>query len=1142
MPEPQVYARNPAIRGEQIVFVADDDLWSVPATGGVARRLTADATPASSPWLSPDGSLVAYVSRREGPAEVIVTGAGSPAEPRRLTWWGGSVGRVLGWLDDGRVLATSSIGQAFRRMQWAWALPLDGGPPTRMLWGPVTGMAIGPGGATLLGVHQSRFAGAAWKRYRGGTAPKIWIDRDGSGQFSLFAPELDGQLEDPGWCQGRVVFVSDHEGYGNIYSAAPSGDDLRRHTDHGDFYARAAATDGRRVVYQCAGDLWVLDELTADSQPRRLELQLGSAVVGRRRRPLAAADHVGDLAVDHSGRASALEVQGALAWVTHRDGPAPVLSAGGPVRARLPVVLGQRGVVAWVTDADGDDAIEVRPIEVHPTEDGDSRPARRFGAGQLGRILELRAAPDGRHLALATHDGRVLLADPDAGTWREIERSASGAASGLAWSPDSAWLAWSHAGPAPWVGSGDTVIRQIRMTPVGDGAGPAGSVVEVTPLRFDDHDPAFSRDGKYLAFLSARTFDPVYDEHIFDMGFVTATRAYLLPLAATTASPMEPEAAGRAPAWLTPEPPGARAVPAPAPAAPAAPAASAGSPEAPAGSSAEAPDGSSAEAPAGDAPGPVEVKVDLDGLADRVVPIPVAAGDYRDLAAAHDGLLWLAAPLGGQLGEDRSSPTADPAKPRLVRFDLDKRRELTLREGVDAFAVSGDGRSVVVKDKDGLRVVPADKPAADNGQDGDGDNDDQIDVDLSRLRLHVDPPARWRQMYDETARLMRDHFWVADMSGVDWDAAAARYRPLLERIATRGDLSELLWELNGELGTSHAYELREPPAVDDALAQGWLGTDLSRQDDGTWQVDAVLTAETSVPAARSPLRAPGAAVDAGQRIVAVDGTPVGPDGVAPLLAGSVDRPVQLTVQAGDRQRTVVVVPTGDETPLRYYAWVAANRAAVHAASDGRVGYLHIPNMVARGWADLHRDLRIELTREALVVDVRDNGGGPLSELVLEKLSRTVTAWNIVRHAQPSTYPFDAPRGPMVAIINEYAGSDGDIFSAGFRRRHLGPLVGTRTWGGVIGIDGRYQLVDGTTVTQPRYAFWFDDTGWAVENHGVDPDVEVHRPPQDWAAGIDQQLDTAVRLVLDELTRRPAATPPDPATRPSRAAPVLPPRS
>jgi tricorn protease len=1085
------YLRHPSIRGDRIAFAAEDDVWLTAAGGGRAWRLTADSAPVSGIRLSPDGATVAFVSTRDGAPEVHVVAAdGGPS--RRLSHWGDVNTRIVGWHPDGRVIAATAAGEPFRSRVWAWALPLDGGVPERLPFGPVSSVGFGPAGAVVLGVDQRRGA-ASWKRYRGGTAGKMWIDREGGGEFVRLLGDNPAQLEDPDWVGDRVVFLSDHEGWGNVYSVTPDGTDLRRHSDHGESYARALRTDGTRAVYQRLGEIWLLDELAADSRPRRVEVTLGGPRTARQPRPVAAADHLGDIAPDRTGQATAVEVLGTVHWLTSKDGPAPVLLDAPGVRARLPRVLGPAAAagseavarVAWVTDAEGDDALEVTAA------DG-SGEARRFAAGELGRVLELVASPDGASLGVATHDGRVLLVDTAEGSVRELDRTGYAEASHLSFSPDSAWLAWSHPGAE--------TLRQIRAARVGgevtDGE-PA--VIEVTPLRFIDTAPVFTADGLHLAFLSTRTFDPVYDEWVFDLSFTAATRPYLVPLAAATPSPFDPRPGGRP----------------------------AGTPE-------------SGDADGEDAP-PQPVTIDLPGLDQRVTAVPVVTARSYGLSAAKDGLLWLEAPPAGLLGEDRATADGEPPRSRLVRYDLLKRKELILADEVDGYALTGDGKRVLVRDGQAVRLVPADRRV---DPEGEGDREAIVDVDLRRLRLRVDPSAQWPQMFDEAGRLMRDHFWTADMAGVDWEGVLARYRPWVDRVATRDDLSELLWEVQGELGSSHAYETPPPRPPEPGRSVGHLGADLARDGD-RWRVTRVLPGESSVRGARSPLAAPGVAVVAGEAIVAVDGRPVDAAvGPAPLLDGSAGVPVELTVEAADggQTRRVVVVPLDDEGPLRYQSWVAGCRAAVHEASGGRVGYLHIPDMVANGWAQLHRDLHLEVAREAVVVDVRDNRGGHVSELVLEKLARRVQGWDTTRHGPPTTYPSDAPRGPMVAVCNEQAGSDGDIVTAGFKQLGLGPVVGTRTWGGVIGIDGRYKLVDGTSVTQPRYAFWFTSVGWSVENHGVDPDHEVQIAPQDWAAGRDTQLATAVRLALEALETRPAATPPDPATRPSRTPPELPPRA
>ena len=696
-----------------------------------------------------------------------------------------------------------------------------------------------------------------------------------------------------------------------------------------------------------------------------------------------------------------------------------------------------------------------------------------------------------------------------AGSVRELAASGNGLITGLAWSPDSAWLAWSQPADHPG-GMGGNPLRRLRLARLAD-----GQVTEVTDGRFIDTDPVFTRDGKYLAFLSRRSFDPVYDAHFFDLSFPFGARPFLLPLLAELAPPFGPQLGGR--------------------------------PVGPAkgehaqhghGNSAAGDAASAGEAGRGDdADAPPPVRIDTDGMIDRIVAVPVPESRYSRLRAVKDGLAWLREPLTGNLGVGGARPSDDAPRPVLERFDFDRREAAELTGDADWFEASGDGTRLVVSDRGHLTVIPA------AGKADDDNPDDRIRVDRSRARFMADPVAMWHQAYAEVGRIVRHEFWVADLAGVDWDGASDEYRPLLDRIATESDFTDVLWELLGELGTSHAYAI--PPGGSGGPEEAsLLGADLDRTADG-WRIGRIVRGETSDPRARSPLAGPGSRIQAGDLLVAVDGRPVGPDGPGPLLAGMAGKPVELTVAAGGpggELRSSIIVPLAADKRLRYQDWVTRKRAEVRALSGGLVGYLHVPDMVSEGWADFHRDLRTEMLRDALIIDVRGNSGGHTSQLIVEKLARRVIAWDNPRHALPSTYPEDAPRGPVVAIADECAGSDGDIVTAAIRMLHLGPVVGARTWGGVIGYDDEHELVEGSRITVPKLAFWMSDVGWGVENHGVDPDVEVLQAPGDWAAGRDAQLETAVRLALEALPGTPAARPPDPGTRPSRRRPSLPPRS
>ncbi|MEU6850670.1 PDZ domain-containing protein [Actinacidiphila alni] len=1095
--------RHPHPHGDTIAFTAEDDVWVAPLDGGRAWRVSADNVPVGRPRVSPDGAWVAWTSTLDGAPEVQVAPLDG-GQARRLTYWGSARTAVRTWTPDGGLVVISTAGEATPRRSWAREVPLDGGPARTLPYGPVGDVAYGPGGAVLLQSATMSREAAYWKHYRGGTAGKLWIDAAGDGGFERLHADLDGNIECPMWAGDRIAFLCDHEGAGALYSSLPDGTDLRRHTpaDGVDgFYARQAATDGRRVAFTAGGRLHLLDDLTDPAaRPYPVEVRLGGQRADLRPYPVRAAHHLGDARPDHTGRGSALEIRGTTHWLTHRGGPARALSAEPGVRTRLPRVFGQGGAdgdqqVVWVTDADGEDALEVAPAAGLPA----GTAPRRLAAGRLGRVLRMEVSPDGHRVAVASHDGRVLLVSIQTGEVREVIAGDAGDASGLAFSPDSAWLAWSHPGPGG--------LRQLKLAATAD-----LTVTDATPLRFQDSAPAFTADGRHLAFLSERAFDPVYDAHVFDLSFPNACRPYLITLAATTPSPFGPQRHGRPYDAADDEADGRTAGPG------------------------EEQDGGAAKEPAGeggkdDRPRTPVTRVDTEGLADRIVPFPVEAGHYSGLRAAKGGVLWLRHPLTGTLGSALATPEAEPPRTVLERYDLAQLRTEEIADDADGFAVTGDGSKVLLRTGSRLRVTPADSKS-----DADDEHGGSVTVDLSRVRVTVRPQDEWRQMFDETHRLMRDNFWRADMGGTDWPAAAARYRPLLDRIATHDDLIDVLWELHGELGTSHAYVIPSGGHTDPLHRQGLLGADISRTDDGSWRIDRVLPGESSDPDARSPLAAPGVAVRAGDTLLAVDGRPVDPvTGPGPMLVGTAGKPVELTVApaAGGPVRQVVAVPLADEEALRYHDWVAGRRAHVHRASGGRLGYLHVPDMVGSGWAQLHRDLRVEVAREGLVVDVRENRGGHTSQLVIEKLARRVIGWDVWRDGRPFSYPMDAPRGPVVAVANEFSGSDGDIVNAAIRALGIGPVVGTRTWGGVIGIDSRYRLVDGTGVTQPKYAFWLEGFGWDVENHGVDPDVEVLQTPQDWAAARDPQLDKAVELALAALAERPAKTPPDLPDLPDR---------
>jgi len=1064
------YLRFPTISADTVAFVSEDDLWTVPAEGGVARRLTANLAETSRPRLSPDGAMVAFTSREEDHPEVwCMPSAGGPA--RRLTHLGGAITNVVGWSPDGRIAAVSTAEQPFRR--WSMPLLVDAttGELERLRLGPVREMSWAPDGQGLV-LGRYALDPARWKRYRGGTAGQLWVDRSGDGSFRRILADNDADLAHPLWVGGRIYFISDHEGVGNLYSVRPTGSDLRRHTDHVEFYARFPSTDGQRIVYQHAGDVWLFDP--REDSTRRLDIDTASPRVQRNRRFVKADEFLADFAVHPDGRSTVVETRGQLFDLPLWEDAARPVGPGSGVRQRLAAWLPDGVRLAALSDEGGDEHLVLHGPDGTQAVAGDV---------DLGDVKHLAVAPSGAdRVAVVNQRHELWVVDLGSGAARRLDASLAGELTGAAWSPDGRWIAYSCALTR--------TTRSIRIVDVDRGA-----VVDVTRPEFRDFAPTWDPSGRFLYFLSARVLDPVVDEVYTDLNFPRTVKPFVVPLRAGDRSPFRPE------------PTPMKSEPAPG-------------------------DGAA-----------VTVEVDVAGIDRRAVELPVEVGRYLAIAVLRDAVLLLSAQIEGSTDDFWGE---QPPKNAIEKVEIPSGKKTTLTGGVNEFRVSLDGSTLVYRAGKRLRAIGAGgKPPEPNG-DGGGDKPGRSSgwLDLDRIRVEVDPGAEWRQMFREAWRLQRDYFWDPKMSGVDWQRVYDRYEPLVERLGARSEFADLVWEMQGELGTSHAYESGGEYRKAPPYSLGFLGADLRLDRSGRWKVERVVRADHWSPGQGSPLEAPGVEVRDGDTILAVNGRPVGRDrSPAQELVHQADLDVELTVgdARGRKPRRVVVHTLRDEVPLRYREYVDSRRRLVHEATDGRVGYLHIPDMVAHGYTEFHRAYLAELDRDGLIVDIRDNGGGYVSALLLEKLQRRRLGYDLLRYAPPEPYPYEAPVGPMVCITNQDAGSDGDIFSHCWKLLGLGPLVGTRTWGGVVGINIIRKLIDGGMTTQPQASFWFTDVGFGVENYGTDPDVVLDKTPQDWTAGADPQLDRALALLQREMraNKRPDVTA---AKRPQLPLPKrLPPR-
>ncbi|HEU0028093.1 MAG TPA: PDZ domain-containing protein [Ktedonobacterales bacterium] len=1088
------YIRFPTIHGDRIVFTAEDDLWLVGLDGGRAERLTAGVAEVTNARFSPDGTALAFTGQSEGPSEVYLMPADG-GEARRLTY-NGAGARIAGWRPDGSaIIFASATFQPMRRWQALHEVSPDGGLSRALPWGPAHSITFGPNGAVVVGRNTAE--PAHWKRYRGGTAGYLWIDERGSGEFRRLL-DLKSNISYPCWVGERVHFISDHEGIGNVYSCLPSGADLRRHTDQRDYYARGLATDGNTLVYHAGGNLFALSPDGTDG--RKIEVSLTGTRTQRERTFAPAGRWLESWAPNPQGDRVALTSRGKLFGMGAFEGA--VTQHGDPetTRYRLVTWLADGKRIAAIADTGGEPRLAVF------SADGPTNP-RVFDNLDTGHVMELEAAPVGTLVALSNHRGDFLVVDAESGAMRVLDHTDHGREEdamhmrGLAWSSDGQWLAYSFA-----VNGRQTAIKVARVA--------TGETWQVTePVRYD-MAPAFDPEGKYLYFISARDFDPVQDQLLFDASFPKGMRPYLITLKRETRSPFSP---------LPPTPEEREKE---------------NGEDKPAEGEAAAKNGADK---AGGAPKPVEI--DLEGITARTVRFPVPEGRYSRIAGIPGGAVFTMTPVEGTLNESWTSLTP-PSNGSLSLYRFEGARQEQLAGEISDFAVTADGKMLLYRSNERLRLIKAgEKPA--EGPEGERPGRTSGWLDLDRVKVGVWPGAEWRQMYREAWRLQREQYWAADMSGIDWEVVRDRYEPLVDRIGSRSELSDLIWEMQGELGSSHAYEFggayRERPHY----AQGTLGCDWRFDEaSGSYVIARIARGDTWDAEATSPLMAPGVNVGVGDAIIAINGQPVTPErGPQQLLVNQAGAEVELLVRpaGGGEARAVTVRALGSDFRARYMDWVEGNRKLVHERSGGRVGYIHVPDMSPFGFATFHRYFAQEYDYEGLIVDVRWNGGGNVSSLVLEKLMRPRLGYSFQRWSGPTPYFSESPRGAIVGITDENAGSDGDIFSHAFKMLNLGPLVGKRTWGGVVGISPYIALADGSLTTQPEFSFWFRDVGWGVENYGTEPTIEVDNTPQDYARGADPQLERALAEALRLVDERPSKTP-EPGPRPQKPLPQVAPEA
>lgn len=1053
---PVGYYRFPSVRDGTVVFTCEGSLWSVPLAGGVARRLTRFPGRQSFACLSPDGAQVAFTAAYQGNEDVWVMPVAG-GEPRRLTMHP-SPDHAIGWSPDGgSVLFRSPRTSPFREPH-GYSVPLEGGEPVRLKYGPLARVSYSPDGKRVaLGRYALEFH--RWRRYLGGWVQEIWVG-DADGEKFERVTTYEGMNAFPMWHGDRIYFLSDRDGVSNIYSMLPDGSNLKQHTHQEQHVVRWPALADGVIVYTAGADLWALD-LKSDVE-HKIDVTIASDRAGRQVHYTHALHYLTDYDLAPDGRRLLVGSRGQTFLLPVKEGRTIQLGQPG-VRQRAPRYSPDGKWIGMFSDEDGEETFVMLPLDR-------SESPKRFPASREGFHRQPVWAPDGKHVAFADQTLALKVLDVSSGQVKHVDRSPSREISDYGWSPDSRWLVYARA-----------ELNQFRALHVYDLK--TGKTTRLTEALHDDHSPCFDRDGKYVFFLSQRLLDPVVGQLDFEAIFEPTNHIYAIVLRKGDRSPTVPR---------QPE-------------------------EDAAEDAAKKERGKKRERS-----GPKPVEIDLEGIGGRIEELPVQPAWYEDLRAAPGRLFYLSRPVKGLLARDFFSGESEPGW-NLRSFDLKRRREESWMFGVHGYDLTMDGKKLVYRGREHFRVVGTETKPRGEDEERDKDDGEKGIVRMRTLTLKVDPSREWPQMLREVWRRERDFFFDPGLGGIVWEEVWARYSELLDRIATREELTDLIGEMIAELSTSHTYVFGGDVSEPRHVPVGLLGAELEPALEGGVRVVRILKGRDWSEKTRSPFNRPHLDVAPGARILAVDGQPVKyPEQLCGFLAARAGQEVEMTVQGpGKKKSRDIILRTmrpSEESELRYIDWVETNRLFVDAMTGGQVGYVHIPDMGGKGLSEFSRALYPQIRKKGLVVDIRYNGGGFVSQLIVARLARKLWAFMQPRHGFVETYPSRVLHGPFVVLTNHAAGSDGDIFAESVKLMNLAPVLGTRSWGGVVGLSEVYRLIDGGTLTVPAVAWWDSKRGWDLENSGVDPDIVVDNTPADHAKEFDAQLAKAIDTVLERIKK------------------------
>jgi tricorn protease len=1039
--------RFPATHGQAVAFSYAGNLYTVPADGGIARRLTSHDGYEMFARFSPDGKWLAFTGQYDGNTEVYVM----PAEggvPRRLTFTAtlsrddvsdrmGPNNIVMGWKNNDEIVFRSRMREPNDFIGQLYTVSLKGDLPQQIPVPRGGFCSFSPDGKQLAFNRVFREF-RTWKRYRGGMADDIWI-------YDFATKKTENITNNPAcdtfpmWSSDKVYFLSDRDRAErfNLYVYDLKTKTTRKLTEFAGYDIKFPSLGDKAIVFENAGYLYRFDLATekATKVPIRILEDFAAGRGGLHDVSKSIAD--GEIAPD--GKRALFAARGDLFTVPAKEGPTRNLTATSGAHERDPVWSPDGKTIACISDASGEDEIHLLP------QDG-TGPSRQLTKMGPPYKYTLRWSPDSKKILWSDKKMRLLYVDVGTGQVKQVAQAKAWEIRHYVWSPDSKWLAYAE---PQTEGMEKIYLYSIEQA----------KAFEVTDGWYTSAHPEFSGDGKYLFFVSDRDFNPIYSNTEWNHAYGDMARIYLVTLAKDTPSPFRPKSDEVAAAKEKDEP-------------------------------------------------KKDARVDTDGLKERVLQLPVAVANYRGLRSVGSTLYYF-----------RSAHKAGS----FYLFDLATKKETDLGK-IDGYEISADGKKMLVHKGSSWGIIDLPKATINIGD----------HLDLSGLQVRLNRQQEWRQIFFESWRQMRDYFYDPNLHGVDWKAVRAKYEPLLAHVNHRADLTYILGEMIGELSAGHTYVGGGDVPKVARIQTGLLGAEL-KQDEQTkyYQIAKILAGSSWDKSLRSPLAELGVNVHAGEYIVAINGRPTNERAnIYEALVGMADKQVRLKVNSAPTEkgsREVVVTPIADEHALYYHQMVQTNIKKVSDATQGKVGYVHIPDMQAKGLNEFAKHYYPQLRKKALIIDVRGNGGGNVSPMIIERLRREIAMIDISRDTLPRPDPLEIMNGPKVCLLNEFSASDGDLFPYRFRHYKLGKLIGKRSWGGTIGIRGTLPFVDGGSLNKPEFAsYTLDGKGWVIEGHGVDPDIVVDNDPAREFAGIDEQLNRAIEVILEDLRTHERRLPPPPA--------------